>query len=493
MTSSPSAVPNVGQPRVCSYPPYVYSSGDDAIDLADLAGLRLDPWQQLVLRHSLGERRDGNWSAFQVAVIVARQNGKGAILEARELAGLFLFDEKLILHSAHEYRTAMEAFLRVRALIDNCDDLRRKVKRIISANGEEGIELLNGNRLRFISRSKGAGRGFSADTLIWDEAYALTEEQVEAQMPVLSARPNGQIWYTSSPPLDAVTGAQLFRVRRRAMSEPGSLAYFDWGAEGCLDNLHGVDLDDRALWRASNPAYGYRITEEAIERERGAMSDPGFARERLSIWPPDLTTGFRVIPEGDWQAAFDPKSQIHGGRAFGISASWDRGTASIGAAGKRKDGLLHVELVDARPGTGWVVDRMVRLKEKWRPCAVVVDPGGPAGSLIPQLEAAGVEVTTVGLGDVARAYGLMFDGVSGRPYEDDAGELVNPRNVRHIGQPELTAAVAGATNRTVGDGHAWDLKGATVNLTPLVCTTNALWGFALKGHQRAARPRAVYA
>ena len=36
------------------------------------------------------ERADGNWSAFEVGVNVPRQNGKGGIIEARELAGLFL-------------------------------------------------------------------------------------------------------------------------------------------------------------------------------------------------------------------------------------------------------------------------------------------------------------------------------------------------------------------------------------------------------------------
>ena len=54
---------------------------------------------------------------------MARQNGKGTILEALELAALFLFpDVRLILHSAHEFKTAAEAFLRVRTLIEDNPD-----------------------------------------------------------------------------------------------------------------------------------------------------------------------------------------------------------------------------------------------------------------------------------------------------------------------------------------------------------------------------------
>lgn len=93
----------VQTPRVSCWPDYATSAGREAVDLARSCGLWLDPWQAFVLEHGLGERSDGKWSAFECAIVVSRQNGKGSILEARELAGLFLFDEQLILHSAHEF------------------------------------------------------------------------------------------------------------------------------------------------------------------------------------------------------------------------------------------------------------------------------------------------------------------------------------------------------------------------------------------------------
>ena len=60
-----------------------------------MAGLVLDPWQELVVDGAHGVREDGKWAAFEVGVNVPRQNGKGGILEARALAGLFLFGERL--------------------------------------------------------------------------------------------------------------------------------------------------------------------------------------------------------------------------------------------------------------------------------------------------------------------------------------------------------------------------------------------------------------
>jgi phage terminase large subunit-like protein len=201
LTTSLHGESSDAEPRISRYPQYGTSAGQEAIELAATAGLQLDPWQRNILRHSLGERTDGTWTAFEVAVIVSRQNGKGAILEARELAGLILFGERLILHSAHEMKTASEAFRRVRDLFTNYDDLRRRVAKVTLQRGDEGIELKNGARLRFVARSPGSGRGFSGDCVILDEAYAVTADQIDAMLPTLSARPNPQVWYTSSPPL----------------------------------------------------------------------------------------------------------------------------------------------------------------------------------------------------------------------------------------------------------------------------------------------------
>jgi hypothetical protein len=77
-------------PRIAMAPrSFAFSSGQEAIDLAASAGLVLDDWQQLSLIIGLGETAAGKWAAFMVALIVARQNGKGSILEALELYWLF--------------------------------------------------------------------------------------------------------------------------------------------------------------------------------------------------------------------------------------------------------------------------------------------------------------------------------------------------------------------------------------------------------------------
>lgn len=471
-------------PRVCIVPDYAYSSGPEAIELAASAGLILDPWEKLALILGLGETAAGKWAAFQVALIVARQNGKGAALEALGLFWLFGTGERLIGHTAHEYKTAMEAFRRILFLIENTDWMRKKVKKVINTNGEEGIELLNGQRLRFLARSKGAGRGFTFRKLIWDEAYALSEEQQEAQLPTLSAVPDAQIWLTSSPPLTSDTGIPLFKARRNA-SKGG--AFLDYGLDGNLDKLEEMDLDDMALALQANPNAPERISVEAMQRERTAMSDRGYARERLGIWPPDLEQGFSVISKELWEAMQDSRSgseeiPLVGRPVIAPDISPRVGgvvKASIGLASRREDGVHHIELIKQGSGSAWVVRDLVTMHMDTR-CRIVIDPGSPAGSILADLQAAlrlayddsRLDMTeiiiTMTSRDVAQAFGMIYDAAT-RP-------LSEPRTVVHLGQEELTLAVGGADKRPVGDGHAWDRREATTDITSLISVTHAHWG-----------------
>jgi phage terminase large subunit-like protein len=433
----------------------------EAVELAASAGLLLDEWEQQVLIDSLGERDDGKWAAFEVGLVVPRQNGKGAILEAREIAGLFLFGENLILHSAHEFKTASEAFRRVWALVQGCPDLEKRVLRVRTSHGDEGIELRTGQRLRFVARSTGSGRGFSGDTVILDEAYNLSERAMAALLPTMAARPNPQLWYTSSAPLPVVESEVLRRMCRRGRAgESEALAYTEFCAAGV------EDLDDREAWADANPALGIRISEEFIEREREALEDDAFARERLGVWT-DLNSKPRVIPLDAWEACSHPKSIIEGAVSFALDVTPGRSAASIGAAGRTAAGKLHIEVIDHHRGTAWVVKRAAELAGKWGG-KVVVDATGPAGALLNDLESAGVEVQTVNSREHSQACGALFDAIT---------ELV----AVHIDQPDLNVAVDGADRRPMGDAWLWSRRLSAVDISPLVAVTLAAWAASQSG------------
>jgi hypothetical protein len=402
-----------------------------------------------------GLRADGLWSAFEVVATVARQNGKGAILEARALAGLFLFDEELILHSAHQFKTSREAFRRTVSYVENNSALKSRVKNVRTSHGEEGIELKTGQRLQFVARSRTSGRGFTGDVAILDECQVLDAEDIAALLPTLSTRPNPQVIYTGTVD-DAAT--QLRGLRERALAGGDmSLAYMEWSAPD------DADPADPAAWAQSNPALGIRISEEFIAREYAAMSNDldWFKQERLSIWPKRQAES--VLAEPAWLACVDESSTMSDPVTFGIDVSPDRTWAAIGAAGSRPDGSKHVELVEFRRGTGWVVERITELVNKWRPSAVVVDAGGPAGALLADLEAARIDVTLTSTRDYVQACGMFFDAVDGG-------------FVWHLGQRELNEAALVAKRRPLGDSWAWSRKSSTdVSISPLVAVTLAHW------------------
>ncbi|WP_406056243.1 terminase [Streptomyces sp. NBC_01077] len=474
-----SAPDGVQAPRITTVPSTrLSSSGQEAVELAALAGLKLDPWQEHVLDLGLSERADGRWSAFEVAVNVPRQNGKGGIIEARQLAGLFLLGERLILHSAHEFKTSIVAFKRVEQLIMGCPDLRKRVLRVRRTTGEEAIELVTGQTLRFLARSGGSGRGFTGDCNILDEAMILGDDAMGALMPTMSAVPNPQIWYLGSAGIGAPS-VQLGRLRSRALAavESGqpdpSLAYFEWSVDahraecgpGCTDHS---DPDDPAAWAVANPALGIRITAEHVRNERLSMGGGGiFERERLGVgnYPADGAEAWQVIGEDAWRALADPKSTPPKGGplAFAIDATPERSHAAIVVAGPWRGGT-HVEVIEHRPGMGWIVERAKELHARHKPRCWVVDAGGPAGSLIQDLaDELGVEVVQPKAREIAAATGQFYDAVA-------------EQSISHLDQAPLAVALAGAQKRPLGDAWAWARRGVGVDISPLVAVTLARWG-----------------
>lgn len=296
------------RPRLQSVPTSVWSEGERVAELAEAAGLHLDDWERWVLDQGLGRVDGGQWAAFEACLIVARQNGKGAVLEALELAALFIedFGVDLILHSAHEFKTASEAFRRIQGRIENTPSFKRRVRQVYLQRGAESIELKNGKRLRFIARSGGSGRGFSADLVILDEAYELGDAAMSALLPTLSARQNPQIWYTSTAGMP--TSTQLGAVRARGVggADP-SLAFFEWSVDP--DNY---DAGDPECWAQANPGLGIRITPDYVEKERAALPADVFARERLSVgdYPVDGAGAWSVISADAWGACASPGGKL---------------------------------------------------------------------------------------------------------------------------------------------------------------------------------------
>jgi hypothetical protein len=448
------------------------------LELCEAVGFTLDPWQQYALRKSLlRDETTARWAAMEVGLVLPRQNGKNAVLEARQLGGLFVLGDRFQVHSAHLFDTSMEAFRRLCFWIENTPWLDSQKRRTSQSHGAEGIELKNGQRIRFRTRTKGGGRGFTADTLYLDEAMILALAAHGSLFPTLSARPNPQIYYTGSP-VDRLIhddGIVLSRLRARGVKggDP-RLTYMEWSVEG--EDPEAIDpriTGDPAHWAVANPGMGLRIMEDYIATEQRALGPREFAVERLGVGDWFMEEESSVIDLDLWDSLCDTHSTIIGTPTFAFDVSPDRAHGTITVSGRRPDGLRHTEIAAQDRGAGWITGWFPeRIATRYRGAKVITDGRGPGASLIPELERRGVKVTTVDAGEYAKSCGEFVD-------------TVTEARLRHMGQAPLRAALRGATTRPLGDGAwAWSRRGSGVNITPLVAATLSTWG--------AAEERKVY-
>jgi hypothetical protein len=171
-----------------------------------------------------------------------------------------------------------------------------------------------------------------------------------------------------------------------------------------------------------------------------------------------------VIDIDVWRGAVDERSQLDGPVVFAVDVTPDRSAASIAVAGRRADGRRHVEVVLAKPDVRWVADELVRLVQRWSPVRVVLDPSGPAGGLLPALHERGIEPGLVNARAMGQACAAFYD-------------LLHEGDLKHLGQPVLDVAVGGARRRRMRDAWAWSRDSVSVDISPLVASTLALWGF----------------
>jgi hypothetical protein len=235
---------------------------------------------------------------------------------------------------------------------------------------------------------------------------------------------------------------------RSASADPRSgVAYFEWSAPD------DADLADPNVWPQYHPAYGTLIDAAAMIAAREQFGPEGFARAYGNRWP---------TAEADWRANWPNLPYVlipeTAPVVLAVDAPPSQRSASIGAASRLDDGTIAVEVVDTRPGTDWLTDRVVDLARRHR-ATVVVQKSGPAGYLIDDLARAGVRVQTATQSDYADACGRFRT-------------LCGESRLAHARDPRLDHAVAMAVTRKSGDRNVW-VRGD--DIPPLLAVAWAAW------------------
>lgn len=405
--------------------------GEDAVRFAARFGLVLDPWQTELCTLWMRRGVDGKWCAGTWGISVPRQNGKNAALEAVELYGMVVLRQRF-LHTAHEMKTAQKAFRRLKHFFgEKRDDpharfpeLNQLVAEVRNTKTQEAIILRHPDTgedlgsVEFVARSSGSGRGFTNDVLVLDEAQHLTDEQLEASRPAISAGPSGDpvAIYMGTPPkpsalADEGAGAAFIRIRNGARTgEAERAAWMEFGIEVNLESMTDLQVRELALdmpaAAKTNPALGRRLFEQTLVDELAEMGPRSYCRERLNVWPEPRKSGEGAVSLDLWRSRILKPAHVSSDwRLAAVGLDMDlSGRVWVSVAAHADDPGVHVELLPDDPladGADGAVKWLWQRCRKLRPVVMSADSG--ATVLEAALLAKGMKVYRLNLPEQAQA------------------------------------------------------------------------------------------
>lgn len=406
-------------------------------------GLEMLEWQDGIMEGWLGRDHFDRWSSSTCGGSIPRQNGKSlGLVESRSNYGMVVLGEQ-VLYTSHLQKTSTETFEDMANFFDS-PKLRRYVKDIKTALGREQIILKNGGRIKFLARTRNGGRGQHGDLLIFDEALELDAESQASFLPAISASPNPQTIYVSTPPTAQSVGTVLRGIRDRALSGgAGRTAWFEWS----VDEIGDVTNRDR--WYATNPSLGVLIQESTVAGEVEQMDSDTFARERLGWWPP---TAGKVQPALDvaaWKDLATSEPNPDPERiAYGVRFSTDGQWVALSVAELTGD-VTHLELLELRPmyeGLTWLVDWLTERTD--------------VGSSVGIDGKAGMQALVERMAGAPNGYLMPMPAAqAGMPASMIADAMADRSITWYAEQSQVMESVETSTRRTIGRDGAWGFGG----------------------------------
>lgn len=341
--------------------------------------------------------------------------------------------------------------------------IRRPRGQVISSNGRESIRFAGGSFVESMASLEASGHGFTVNLGMVDEAWKDHDERREGAIrPAQMTIPDAQLWVVSTAGTEDST--YLWRKvelgREAAEADRGSgICYLEYSVPPHDDPYDlGVLLRHMpALCPTPGPCtcsdeWRHTVTQDVLAAEQQGMEVDEYRRAFGNQWIKG--SGENVIPAEVWDLVQDPTASPSGKIRVGLDVSDERTSGALSASG---DGM--VEMVDHRPGTGWMVDAARALKDAWS-AEIVIDGNGPAAPVADDLEAEGVSVTRMPTGDVIAACGRMYDAIA-------------DGKVRFRPSAEMDDAVHGLAKRVAGDRFVWSRSASTSDITPFFAATLA--------------------
>jgi hypothetical protein len=478
--------PRWATPRTPDRPTF----GPAVAEVAAALGRPLQPWQRQVADVALEVLPDGSWAYRRIVVHVQRRAGKTTLILPVSLHRTLIRHLARTWFTAQKRQDARDTWMECAELVKASPLADLIVTR--RSNGSEALTSPTGSTFRVFAPNEDGLHGKSSEIVTVDEGWAFDAAEAaaleQAVVPTFGTT-GGQLWLPSTAGTAASTYYRGQVDRGRASVEAGSrsgVAHFEWSvtqpvrerAENVLTEAHRRPGGARAAYE-TDPALETEVrsvVDLVLLAHPGAYLRPNtvldaaldmapgeFLRAYGNVW---TRTDDRVIPEHVWALGLTRDLEPPAGRiALALDVAPDRSHGAVAAAWR--DGATPaVDVLDARTGSSWLVERVEELAARWRADEVGVDAAGPALDIADALERRGrVKVRRYGGREYVAACSGFLASV-------DAGML------RHRGSPDLDTAVANAAQRPLGDGGwAWSRRGSSGSIAPLVAATVALWTF----------------
>jgi phage terminase large subunit-like protein len=478
-------------------------------------GITLYPWQKALLIRALELNEDGTYRFRKVFVLVGRQNGKTTLLTVLALWWLFTdadafpehlpAEEFLILGTAQNLDIAEEAW---DAALKRCDpnpdeddqrfvvdDLATETRKPVKTNGKKSLRLRNGAKYEPRAASRMGGRGKSAARVIMDEMREQHTWDVWGSVSkTKNAIFNSQLWGISSAgdaksivlrtlrdgaiktiqEYERYVDSGLQSLEEFANTHDIATALFEWSAEP------GRPLLDIDGILQSNPSVGYKpMFFDSIWSD--LLGDEPEATKRTEILCDWVNSRVEPYLDGaSWAESADAPVVDDDGvivdlgsliaessrMVMGIDVHREKRLtrSSIGVAGYRDDGRVHLELIAQRTGMTWVVKHAKAVRAKTGINQVAIQTKGcDAADLVSLLQEAGFDIVDISATVLLTSAGRLSD----RMRED---------KIRHRSQGPLDLAIANGATKSLSGMPVWDRDASPVDIAPVVAVNYALIG-----------------
>lgn len=427
------------KPRIDIYHDGDIEFAERAIELMEHYNETFFPWQKAILRRWMATDEEGHWANPVCGMLVPRQNGKTFLLRCRIIAGMIFLGEHIV-YTAHKQTTVDEI---KRLVLNFFYDAEPEIRDLLTSEFDkmpksfDYIELRNGGRCVFSTRTRSNGLGTTNDTIIWDEHQETQDAQEEALLPTLSAGPRGdsQSIMVGTPPTSGSTGTVFLRARRNLLQGKSDICWQEWSVDTITDN------HDEDAWYATNPSLGYRLQYKAIKAESNAMSQDSFNKMRLG-WIAGLDAK-RAFTDDEWNelAVKEVKLPEEPNLVYAVKFAPDRSAVTL-AVGVPMGEKTHVEVIERKPmsdGISWLVRWLL---DRWRNCnKIIIDGAAGQGLLVEELTRSekriAKKILTPNVKEAGGAYATL-------------AQAIQDKTLTHFNQPLLNSAIRTCKKRDIG-------------------------------------------